>query len=640
MRFSCHTIAAYLRRPPAALPGAAAFYISKRPSCRPDAVASILTCLASRAPGPRGRAACKFDGNILLPLRLRRRNRAANYKSTTGALDATATEITTYKWGGRNRLNGLMHQPSYGAEPDEVISPAAGASDSSREEAARAAANRAARPTDRPAVKIAFVSPHCVVDFTNGAATATLDALVFLQSLGFRCEAFCNSRLDSWDEAIVEHLLAERGLPCKASDMRIGSFRGRMIFTLYRGLPVTIFRSVSTRGAWRDREEVSAFLTGCNIFLNKKRPDLVWTYGGDEVARQLHRVVRGLGIPLLFALHNFAYRDRGLFAATDRAIVPTQFAQDYYREKLGLDCELLPLVLDPGRVQCAAGDGEQGAGSTARERDSSALLHAPCSPLPARYVTFVNPVPRKGVHVFARIAEVLSQRRPDIPLLLVEGEAKSSSLLSLGVDLSGLTNLTVRPNTPDARQLLAASKLILMPSLMENAGCIAREAMFNGIPVLASNRGGLPETVGSLEHGAGSLEQGDAKAGFLFDIPARYTPETREVPSAEEVAPWVEAIIRLWDDAAYYDHCSRAARERAEAWRPERLAPLYREFFGRYCANKPVGPVGCGRVQRDPPATASIGGSSLCLTPPYARFSDRGRQHEQGNFDVKQREAK
>jgi glycosyltransferase involved in cell wall biosynthesis len=104
---------------------------------------------------------------------------------------------------------------------------------------------------------------------------------------------------------------------------------------------------------------------------------------------------------------------------------------------------------------------------------------------------------------------------------------------------------------------------------LENAGLVASEAMFNGIPVLASTRGGLPETIGD--------------AGFLFDIPAQYTPETRTVPTAEEIEPWVATIIRLWDDAAYYAEWSRRARSRAEQWRPERLAPLYREFFGSLC---------------------------------------------------------
>ncbi len=107
-----------------------------------------------------------------------------------------------------------------------------------------------------------------------------------------------------------------------------------------------------------------------------------------------------------------------------------------------------------------------------------------------------------------------------------------------------------------------------MPSLWnESFGLVAAEAMLNGIPVLASNRGALPETIGH--------------AGFLFDIPARYTSGTRDVPTPEEVEPWVETIIRLWDHAAEYDSRSHVAREHAVQWHPGRLAPIYREFFGR-----------------------------------------------------------
>ena len=57
--------------------------------------------------------------------------------------------------------------------------------------------------------------------------------------------------------------------------------------------------------------------------------------------------------------------------------------------------------------------------------------------------------------------------------------------------------------------------------------------------------------------------------------------EALKCQGAEAVEPWVETIIRLWDDAAYYQRCSRAARERAQAWHSDRLAPLYREFFSR-----------------------------------------------------------
>ena len=148
------------------------------------------------------------------------------------------------------------------------------------------------------------------------------------------------------------------------------------------------------------------------------------------------------------------------------------------------------------------------------------------------------------------------------------GDALKNPALELGPHLLGQfpiapasdgRNITTMPFTPDPRDfypaVFARTKLLLMPSLwLESFGLVAAEAMLNGIPVLASNRGALPETIGS--------------AGFLFDIPARYTSETRDVPKAEEIEPWVETIIRLWDDAAYYEHWSRAARERAQAWHP------------------------------------------------------------------------
>ena len=199
--------------------------------------------------------------------------------------------------------------------------------------------------------KIAFVSPHCVVDFTNGAATATLDALAFLQSLGFQCEAFCNTRLDAAEEVLVEEILAQRGMRYQVRNAEIGRYRGRMIFTAYgsyamqdaltpggrgedeaksevgsqmseellspprapssplpapRSVPVTLFNSASTRGAWINREEIAAFLTACSLFLKKNRPDLVWTYGGDPAALAVQGMAKQLGIPVLFALHNLS----------------------------------------------------------------------------------------------------------------------------------------------------------------------------------------------------------------------------------------------------------------------------------------------------------------------------------------------
>ena len=65
-------------------------------------------------------------------------------------------------------------------------------------------------------------------------------------------------------------------------------------------------------------------------------------------------------------------------------------------------------------------------------------------------------------------------------------------------------------NTPDPRDFYRVSRVVLMPSLWrESLGRVAVEAMANGIPVLASDRGALPETLGD--------------AGFVLTIPERYT---------------------------------------------------------------------------------------------------------------------
>ncbi len=230
----------------------------------------------------------------------------------------------------------------------------------------------------------------------------------------------------------------------------------------------------------------------------------------------------------------------------DAILVPSQFSADYYRRHLGLDSTPIPSPIIWSRVQC--------------EPDPS-----------RRFVTFINPQPTKGVQVFARIAAELSERRPDIPLLVVESRGAADHLGTLPIDLSGCRNLHRMANTPDPRDFYSVSRMILMPSLWnESFGRVPVEAMINGIPVLASDRGSLPEVIG--------------EAGFLIPIPDRYTPRSRIVPTAEEVEPWISRITQLWDDEDFYNETSRRCRQAAEAYREDIVADQYAAFF-RQVAN-------------------------------------------------------
>ena len=122
--------------------------------------------------------------------------------------------------------------------------------------------------------RIAFVSPHCLVDFSNGAATATRDALKLLATQGFQCMAYCGTRLDQPGEGLVQEQLFRRGIEYEVRKVRIPCSRAthlgpnssgtdadallegktgydaRLIFLSDGNLPVTLFENGSTRGGW------------------------------------------------------------------------------------------------------------------------------------------------------------------------------------------------------------------------------------------------------------------------------------------------------------------------------------------------------------------------------------------------------
>jgi glycosyltransferase involved in cell wall biosynthesis len=298
------------------------------------------------------------------------------------------------------------------------------------------------------------------------------------------------------------------------------------------------------------REEGTAFLALYDRVLERFRPDVLLTYGGQWMTEEMMVRARDRGARVIFALHNLEYRGAELFRGVDALLVPSRFTQEHYQRSLGLACTALPPPLNCERLRCPDHHGQ--------------------------YVTFVNPQPHKGVFWFARLAAELGRRRPDIPLLVVEGRGTVSWLRRTGLDLQGFSNSYCMANTSDPRDFYRVSRLVLMPSLyQESFGRVAAEALFNGIPVLASRRGALPEV----------LDQ----AGFLFDVPERYTPEAGLVPTSEEVAPWVETIVRLWDDPVSYENERRRSRAASEAWRPESLMPYYEAFLSGLAGSLPPG---------------------------------------------------
>ena len=391
--------------------------------------------------------------------------------------------------------------------------------------------------------RLLFCSYHCYWDHSSGAALCTRELLELLAQRGWSCRALCGPHLDLEHAPVLGQFLAAQDIRFEQRQTTVGAVPVSVFHFQQGGVPVHIYDSPVARPFQAaTREEGGCFLALYERLLDRFRPELLLTYGGDWVAEEIMTLAKRCGIPVVFALHNFAYQNAAFFRPVDAVLVPSCFAQAHYRRTLGLASTPLPGPWDWTRVRCPQVNG--------------------------RYVTFVNPQPDKGVFVFARIAVELARLRPDIPLLVVEGRGTAGWLQRTGLDLGALGTISVMANTPDPRDFYQVSRLVLMPSLWwESFARVAAEALINGIPVLASRRGGLPETL--------------HEAGFLFDVPERYTPQTRQVPTAEEVAPWVDTILRLWDDAAFYQQEQRRCLAAAEAWRPERLLPRFEEFFAR-----------------------------------------------------------
>ena len=95
-------------------------------------------------------------------------------------------------------------------------------------------------------------------------------------------------------------------------------------------------------------------------YLEVYQPDVMLTYGGDPVTQGMIALARRRGIPVVFAIHNFAYTGPQAFRGVDYCIVAVRVRPPALPRppRPGL-----PGVAQPGRLGSRAGRADASRGS-------------------------------------------------------------------------------------------------------------------------------------------------------------------------------------------------------------------------------------------------------------------------------------
>ncbi len=402
-------------------------------------------------------------------------------------------------------------------------------------------------------MRILLAIHNAYTDSTSGAAQSMRIMLQWLNDAGHECRVLGTARFDGKPpdslDAHLEALDVEiRRSPAskvfvrsvrKPANMVVG--RPTASFVL-EDVPVRMLLSRGELGSTRETFELAQFLFLLEEELGQFKPDIVLSYGGHPVIQQVMQRARRRGVQTVFTLRNHGYNDRKLFEHVDHVFTTSPYLSEVYRQEIGLRSVGIESPIEWADVE---------APEEMR-----------------RFVTFVNPTLPKGAMMFARLAGMLGELRPDIPVLVVQSAASAGRLNAIpGLDFTKYPHIMAAPPTPRPADFFALTRILLVPSMFrEPFGRVAAEALINGIPPLVSDRGALPETVRG--------------AGRVLPMPARMNETTQELPTVGEAQPWFDAVCELWDDARAYDAASALARETALRWYDESvMRQRYLDYF-------------------------------------------------------------
>ena len=161
----------------------------------------------------------------------------------------------------------------------------------------------------------------------------------------------------------------------------------------------------------------------------------------------------------------------------------------------------------------------------------------------------------KGQKVLIEAASLLEKSHPNLHIVFFGDGADKEELESLSKDIKNITWMGFKPKIGD---YLPYFDLFAFPSRNEGLGSTLLDVMDAGVPIIASNVGGIPDIVI------------DNETGILIE--------------ANDSSALKDAIIKLSSDKALQTRLIEGAKKQIENYTPQKMAERYFSIYKKITA--------------------------------------------------------
>lgn len=388
--------------------------------------------------------------------------------------------------------------------------------------------------------KILWMSPYSLHDISSGASIHCKTVLEGLVKRGFEVWSCSSFIFDVPNGARLFNNLKEK---LSNTDKQVFEMDDEGIHYVYT-------RCASTYEHEQTLADQELFFNVYCDVLERFKPDFVMAFGTGMISMTCFAEAKRRGIVTIYPVLN-GNHSHYAFPYTDLILTDSNALANLYwqRDKI----RMIPTgeIFDPERYM-----------ATKRK---------------PKYVTFVNPSFEKGLGIFAKIAKYCHDTHPELRFLVVNSRGNFAENIQY-LHTKGnkdehpfkpqdFDNVDMTPATNNMKPIYSVTRVLVAPSLWwESWGRVATEAVLNGIPVLGSNSGGLPEASGG--------------AGIHLPAPEHCIQDNLSIPDDEEIKPWCTALERLLNED--WSAPLAQAQDNLAAYKSiDRVVEILRPYFER-----------------------------------------------------------